>query len=98
MGVLQNRCGDFVLAWNGLLADRKMIKLWNLVLGCVIWSLWYERNKAKFEDYEPNLQRLVFTLKVRVGMQAMELLGYRDCSPLEFMNNIEDITNKGSEI
>src|SRR5687768_13661854 len=33
VGVLQIRCGDFVLAWNGLLLNRKRVKLWNLVLG-----------------------------------------------------------------
>lgn len=48
-GALQNRCEMVVADWNGLMKNQRWKKLWNLILGSVIWSLWYERNKSKFE-------------------------------------------------
>ena len=48
-GVLHNRCKNFNIEWFGMLKCRKYRTLWGLILGCVIWSLWYERNKRKFE-------------------------------------------------
>ena len=44
----QNRCINFSIEWLGLLKGKKYQKLWGLVLGYVIWSIWYERNKIKF--------------------------------------------------
>lgn len=38
-GVLQNSCGPFTVAWKKLAPRRKRGKLWNLILGCVIWSI-----------------------------------------------------------
>lgn len=90
-GVLQNHCSDFVLAWRGLVTKKKWSQLWLLVMGCIIWSIWYERNKVKFEDHEPKLQKLVFLLKVRIGVWTKELLGYRDCSSIEFVHNIAGV-------
>lgn len=88
VGVLQNRCGDFVLAWQGLITKKKWSKLWLLVMGCVIWSIWFERNKVKFENYDPNLQKFIFMLKVRIGVWAKELMGLRGSSSLDFVHNI----------
>ena len=56
-GALHNRCRNFNIEWFGLVKSRKCRKLWGLVLGCVIWSLWYERNKIKFETGSPNLHK-----------------------------------------
>ena len=47
--VLHNRCGNFSIEWVGLMKCPKKNNLWRLILGCVIWSLWYERNKIKIE-------------------------------------------------
>ena len=33
---------------------RKYRDIWCLILGCVTWSLWYERNHIKFERKAPN--------------------------------------------
>ena len=80
-----------VIAWHGFFSNRKRIKLWNLVLGCVIWSLWYERNKVKFEGCVLDLQKLLSTLKTRVGVWAKEIFGCNDCSSHEFVHNIDAI-------
>ena len=75
------------------LSNRKRIKMWNLALGCAIWSLWYERNKVKFEGGGgvPDLQKFLYILKIRVGMWAKEIFGYNDCSSHEFVHNIDAI-------
>ena len=46
-GVLHNQCSTFTIQWFGLVKSRRTQKLWGMILGYVIWSLWYERNKNK---------------------------------------------------
>ena len=58
-GVLHNRCRNFSVEWFGLVKSQKHRKLWGLVLGCVIWSLWYEKNIIKFEAKSPNVTSLL---------------------------------------
>src|SRR5688572_5799379 len=53
-GVLHEQCENFVLQWNGLMVGRRRGKWRLMILSCVIWSLWFERNKAEFEEYTPN--------------------------------------------
>ena len=91
MDFLQIWYGDFVLAWYGFLSNRKRIKLWNLVLRCVIWSLWFERNKINFEGCVPDLQKFLYTLNIRVRVWAKEIIGYKYCSSHEFVHNIDAI-------
>lgn len=74
-GVLHNRCIAFSLAWKSLAPKRCSGKLWNLILGCVIWSLWFLRNNVKFESGSVDLNNFFTTLKIRVGVWAEELLG-----------------------
>ena len=71
----QNRCINFSIEWLGLLKGKKYQKLWGLVLGCVIWSIWYERNKIKFERRPTNLHRFQYSLKIKIGIWAKEILG-----------------------
>lgn len=71
-GVLPNRCGPFFLAWRHLAPKRVRGKLWDLILGCVIWSLWFLRNKVKFGV---DMKQFFSTLKIRVEIWAKELLG-----------------------
>ena len=60
---LHNRCRNFSEKWFGPIQSRKRRKLWGLVLGCVIRSLWYERNKIKFKTGSPNHHNVVYSLK-----------------------------------
>ena len=80
-GVLHNNCGEFCTAWRGLLKERSGKKIWNLTLGCTIWSIWYARNKIKFEMAPTDHQRLSYSIKIRIGIWAKELLGYTGITP-----------------
>ena len=68
MGVLHKNCGNFCDGWSGLMKGRKWGKLWNLVLGCTIWSLWYTRNKIKFEMVPANQGKATYSLKIRISV------------------------------
>ncbi|XP_057520751.1 uncharacterized protein LOC130801015 [Amaranthus tricolor] len=78
---LQNQCTKFCMQWLGLNKGRKHRKIWTLILGCVLWSVWYERNQIKFDRITPNLQNFVFSLKIRIGIWARELLGSSGWTP-----------------
>ena len=67
-GALLNQSSSFGIQWLGLVKNRKLQKLWGMILGCVIWSLWYERNKIKFDRGSPNLLNFVCSLKIRIGI------------------------------
>ena len=54
--------------------------MWGLILGCVIWSLWYERKKIKFENGSPNANQFAFLLRIRIGIWAKELIGFPEWS------------------
>ena len=83
LGVLHKNCGNFCAEWNGLIKGRKWGKLWKLVLGCTIWSLWFLRNKVMFEMVLPDQGKASYSLKIRIGVCAKEMLGYAGPSPLE---------------
>ena len=72
---LQNRCSKFSMEWMGLIKRRKNKKLWGLVLGCVIWSLWYERNKIKFNRRTINWHKFLNSQEIRIGIWAKEMMG-----------------------
>lgn len=74
-GALHMNCVDFMIAWRGMVTKRRGGKLWNLILGCVIWSLWFERNKVKFDRGVPNVNNMCYNLRIRVGIWAREMLG-----------------------
>ena len=86
--VFQNRCIEFNTAWLGLVKGKKHKRLWGLVLGCVIWSLWYERNKIIFERRLTNLHKFQYSLKIRTGIWAKEILGLTVLTPHGVSDNI----------
>ena len=67
-GTLHNQCIIFSAQWFGLVKNRHYRKLWGMILGCGIWSLWYKRNKIKFDKGSPNIHNFVFMLKIRINM------------------------------
>ena len=73
--VLNNQGTSFSIEWFGLVRGRKYRYLWSLVLGSVTWSLWYERNKIKFDRRLTNLHKFNFSLKIRIGIWGKKILG-----------------------
>lgn len=73
-GVLHYKCDTFLLSWRSLRPKRCKSKLWHLTMGCVIWSIWFERNRIKFDLGTCKPQTIVDSLKIRIGVWAKELL------------------------
>ena len=86
---LHNRCNNFCSQWLGLQKLRKARNFWGLTLGCVIWSLWFERNQIKFNHKSPNLKIFVQSLKIRIGIWAKEMLGYKSFAPQNVIFNLD---------
>lgn len=89
--VLHHDCVCFVDQWNNLLVARKGKKLWRLCLCCVIWSLWLERNRVKFESIILDHDSFLHSLKLRIGVWAKELLGYITFSPHDVIYNLDSM-------
>ena len=92
-GALLNQCSTFTIQWMGLVKNRKLQKLWGSILGCDIWSLWYEWNKIKFDRGSPNLSIFVRSLKIRIGKWAKEMIGLSGLSANDVAYNIDSILN-----
>ncbi|XP_057523883.1 uncharacterized protein LOC130803701 [Amaranthus tricolor] len=71
---LHNRCNHFCSQWFSLLKIRNSRKFWGLTLGCVIWSLWFERNQIKFNHKTLNFSNFMHSLKIRIRIWAKEIL------------------------
>ena len=87
--VFQNRCISFSIQWLGLVKGRNHRRIWGLVLGCVFWSIWYERNKIKFERRPTNQNYFEYSLKIRIGIWAKEFLGLTVLPPHGVCGSIE---------
>lgn len=90
-GVLPDQCVHFILAWKHLAPFRRKGKVWRLILGCVIWSIWFERNKIKFNHGALNEDHLFYTLKIRISVWAKELLGFDLASSIGFSSRFFDL-------
>lgn len=86
-GVLHFDCVHFVLQWNRLLPGHKRKNLWSLCLCCVIWSLWFERNRVIFESVSPDLDAFFYSLIIVIGVWAKEHLGFSSFSPYDVIYN-----------
>ena len=42
--------------------SSSLLELWNLILHCVIWCLWWERNSRSFEEKERHVLELKWLL------------------------------------
>ena len=86
---LQNRFTNFCSQWMGLQKSKKAKEFWGLTLGCVIWSIWYEKNQIKFNQRSPYLPSFVHSLKIRIGIWAREILGFSCSSPQNIIYDVE---------
>ena len=70
--------------WHQWLGNHNS-NIWNLVLGCLMWIVWLERNRRSFEDKEKMLDELK-VLCQRSLFDWSRCWGFTDCSSLsEFM-------------
>ncbi|XP_057538031.1 uncharacterized protein LOC130815560 [Amaranthus tricolor] len=83
---LHMQFSKFSIQWLGLADGRRHRHFWALMFGCIIWSLWYERNLIKFERKIPNLQNFVSSLRIRIGIWAKEMMGSFGCAPNAIYN------------
>ena len=86
-GPLHSTFSKFYIQWLGLVRGKKRKDVWTLSLGCVIWSLWYERNKIKFEAKRPNFQNFIMSLKSRIGIWTKEMMGTDGYAPNVILND-----------
>ena len=49
---------DLLCCWHHWLGKYNS-DIWNLVLGCLMWTIWTERNRCSFEDIEKSMAQLL---------------------------------------
>ena len=77
---------NFGAQWWGLIDDRKCKGIWILSLGCVVWSLWHERNQIKFDNKSTNFHNFATSLRFRIGTWAKEMMGLSGYPPHVIFN------------
>ena len=55
--VMPGLVAGLLSCWHQWLGKHNL-NIWNLVLGCVMWIVWLERNRRSFEDKEKTLDEL----------------------------------------
>ena len=62
--------------------------IWDLVPGCLMWTIWTERNRSSFEDEEKTVVQLLEFCQ-RTFFDWSRYWGYSDCSTfLDFLSSI----------
>ena len=62
--------------------------IWNLVLGCLVWTIWIKRNRRSFKDEGKTVVQLL-ELCQRILFDWARCQGFWDCSTLmDFLSSI----------
>ena len=69
---------DLFFCWYHWL-EKHNSDIWNLVLGCLMWNIWTERNQCSFEDTRKSLDQLLDLCK-RILFDLSRCWGLSDCS------------------
>ena len=70
--------------WHG----KHSSDIWDLVPGCLMWTIWTERNRRSFEDKGKTVVQLL-DLCHRTLFDWSRCWGFSDCSTLmEFLSSI----------
>ena len=56
--VLSYKVSDFLFSWWNCL-EKHSSYIWNLVLLCLMWYIWKERNRRTFEDLDRSEDQLL---------------------------------------
>lgn len=56
-------------SWNNIVSPRRKFKkkFWNSLFFVIIWTIWYERNLAKFQGKHLSLSDIQYDVKLRLG-------------------------------
>ena len=71
---------DLLFCWYHWLGKHNS-DIWNLVLGCLMWTIWTERNRRSFEDNGKSVVQLL-DLCQRTLFDWSRCCGLSDCSTL----------------
>ena len=56
--VLPSSVTELLFFWNQWLGKHDL-DIWNLILGCLMWTVWMNHNHRSFEDSEKSLVELI---------------------------------------
>ena len=78
---------DLLFCWYNWLGKHSS-DIWNLVPGCLLWTIWTEQNRRSFED-EGNTVVQLLELSQRTLFDWSHCWGFSDCSTLmDFLSSI----------
>ena len=86
MGDAEGGC-LFTFAWRNCLG-KQFSNIWNMVLACLMWLIWWEHNTCTFEDFERPLD-LLKSLLVGTLFEWSFIRGYTRCTSIfEFLESV----------
>ena len=85
--VMPGSVADLLFCWYHWLGKHSS-NIWNLVPGCLLWTIWIERNRRSFEDEEKTVVQLLEHCQQTL-FDWSRCWGYSDCSTLlDFLSSI----------
>ena len=78
--VLPSSVAELLFCWNHWLVKHDS-DIWNLIPGCLMWTVWMERNHRFFEDSEKSLVELI-GLCQRSLFDRSQCWGFIECSSI----------------
>ena len=78
--VLPSSVAELLFCWNHWLGKHDS-DIWNLISGCLMWTVWMERNHRSFEDSEKYLVELI-GLCQRSLFDWSQCWGFTECSSI----------------
>lgn len=67
VSVMSNNVCSNILSWSNLVKGKFRKCVWESTFLVVIWTLWLERNKIKFNSQVFSYSKLINLIKARVG-------------------------------
>ena len=85
--VIPGSVADLLFCWYHWLGKHSS-DIWDLVPGCLLWTIWTERNHRSFKDEEKTVVQLLEYCQ-RTLFDWSRCWGYLDCSTLlDFLSSI----------
>ena len=85
--VMSGSVVDLLFCWYHWLGKHSS-NIWNLVLGCLMWTIWIERNRQSFKD-EGKIVVQLLDLCQRALFDWSRCWGFSNCSTLmDFLSSI----------